>query len=70
MSPVTLASEARDALSAAQSSIQSLLDAQEQRAARAKIIVGYNSILERYCRGNYLNAERKRKCVEQSGAKE
>ena len=25
---------------------------------------------ERYCRGNYLNAERKRKCVEQSGAKE
>lgn len=27
-------------------------------------------ILERYCRGNYLNAERKRKCVEQSGAKE
>lgn len=35
-----------------------------------EIIVGYNSILERYCRGNYLNAERKRKCVEQSGAKE
>ena len=33
-----------------------------------EIIVGYNSILERYCRGNYLNAERKRKCVEQSGA--
>lgn len=25
---------------------------------------------ERYCRGNYLNAERKRKRVEQSGAKE
>lgn len=35
-----------------------------------EIIVGYNSILERYCRGNYLNAERKRKRVEQSGAKE
>lgn len=35
-----------------------------------EIIVGYNSILERYCRGNYLNAERRRKCVEQSGAKE
>lgn len=26
-----------------------------------EIIVGYNSILERYCRGNYLNAERERK---------
>ena len=35
-----------------------------------EIIVGYNSILERYCRGNYLNAERKRMRVEQSGAKE
>jgi hypothetical protein len=35
-----------------------------------EIIVGYNGTLERYCRGNYLNAERKRKCVEQSGAKE
>lgn len=35
-----------------------------------EIIVRYNSILERYCRGNYLNAERKRKRVEQSGAKE
>lgn len=29
-----------------------------------EIIVGYNSILERYCRGNYLNAERKRKARE------
>jgi hypothetical protein len=26
-----------------------------------EIIVAYNSIFERYCRGNYLNAERKRK---------
>lgn len=26
-----------------------------------QIIVGYNSILERYCRGNYLNGERNRK---------
>lgn len=35
-----------------------------------EIIVGYNSILERYCRGNYLNAERQRKRMEQAGAKE
>ena len=35
-----------------------------------KVQVGYNSILERYCRGNYLNAERQRKRMEQAGAKE
>ena len=35
-----------------------------------EIIVGYNSILERYCRGNYLNAERQRKRMEQAGVKE
>ena len=33
-----------------------------------EIIVGYNSILERYCRGNYLNAERKRKARETARA--
>jgi len=26
-----------------------------------EIIIGYNSILERYCRGNFLNGERKRR---------
>ena len=35
-----------------------------------EIIVGYNSILERYCRGNYLNGERQRKRMEQACAKE
>ena len=34
-----------------------------------EIIVGYNSILERYCRGNYLNGERQRKRMEQACAK-
>ena len=33
-----------------------------------EIIVGYNSILERYCRGNYLNAERARKRAERGGS--
>lgn len=33
-----------------------------------EIIVGYNSILERYCRGNYLNAERARKRAERRGS--
>lgn len=34
-----------------------------------EIIIGYNSILERYCRGNYLNAERQRKRTEVQAAK-
>ena len=31
-----------------------------------EIIVAYNSIFDRYCRGNYLNAERKRRREEQA----
>lgn len=32
-----------------------------------EIIVGYNSILERYCRGNYLKQKRKKELAEEGG---